>query len=112
MANSGRAVQHLEWMRNFHDLYLRYGVAVSMGFIFATEVAALTFEKHGWVRFAFIALKLFELSLILSALGPIYFFFNLFMVGSWRCPQCGEKPNGWVAKGPKCENCGLFFYSR
>ena len=111
MATSARPVKRLERMQGFHDLYLRYGVAVSMALIFATEVGALTLEKHSWGRSAFIALKMFELSLILSALGPIYFFVNLIIVGKWRCPQCGEKPSGWVEKGQRCGNCGFPFHS-
>jgi hypothetical protein len=40
-----------------------------MALLFATEVVALTLDKHGWNKSATVAMKLFELSLIISVSG-------------------------------------------
>jgi hypothetical protein len=75
--------------------------------MFATEVVALAFDKHGWNNSATVAMKLFELSLIIGVLGPICFFVNLLVIGNWRCPRCHDKPTGWVEKEAKSLDCGL-----
>jgi hypothetical protein len=109
--NDGHAakVRRLEIIQTFHRFYLRNGIVVSMALMFATEVVALTLDKHGWNKSATVAMKLFELSLIISVLGPICFFVNLLVIGNWRCPRCHDKPTGWVEKEAKCLDCGLEF---
>jgi hypothetical protein len=102
-------VRSLERMQNFYRFYLRNGIGLSMALMFATEVVALTLDKHGWNKSASVAIRLFELSLISSALGPICFFVNLLVIGNWRCPRCHNKPPGWVEKEAKCFDCGLEF---
>ena len=106
------AIRWLERRQAFHRLYLQGGIAVSMACIFVAEVVALTLDNHGWHRAAFGAMKLFELSLIVSTLGPLLFFLNLLLLGNWHCPKCDHRPEGWVAKGEFCLDCGLKFHIR
>ena len=53
-----------------------------------------------------------------ATVGLISIWFLLLLIGSWRCPRCGQcyararrSMSGWTLPGRRCVHCGLVLYS-